>query len=190
MTENVARTIVIAGSLLGVFVWIFGLSLYLKIKSLPQRLTERKTINGKSNEETMKILLKETVKTMGIFEKTDNSFTLQLPLSRLRIRVEPEAGGTSLNMEMDFTRLWRVMGTIMAALVLFLEPVVIIGIFLLLWFFAVPNDSPGVRWQVVQVVQVIHVLWPPFLIYFLFIKFRGSVKTVSNNLPILIEVSK
>ncbi len=197
MTENEARTVVIVGSLLGAFVWILGFRLYLKMKSLPHRPTEQNTIKGKSKDEAMRILLKEaatmslvTSSVTRIVEKTDDSVTLQLGLSHLRFRLESEADGTSLNTEMNFTRLWRVMGTIMAALVLFLQPLVIIGIFSLLWFLAVPNNNPNVRWQVVQVVHVIHVLWPPFLVYFLFVKLRGSVKTLCDNLAILIEVSE
>ena len=198
MTETVAKTIVIAGGLVGACVWMLSLWLYLKMKSMPRRPTERKTIKGKSKDQAMRILLKEAARTISpatgretrIVEKTDDSVTLQLPLCRLRIGFESESGDVCLNMQPDFTRLWRVFGSIMAALVLLLNPVWIIGVCLLLWFLAVPNNNPAVRWQVVQVLQVIHAIYMPLVVYFLFRKFRGAVETLSAHLPILVEISE
>jgi hypothetical protein len=67
--------------------------------------------------------------------------------------------------------------------------VAIITGFLVLYFLAVPNQNPGVRWQTVQMVQVIHFLWPPFLLGFLHRKIIAVIKTqfdaFIHNLPFL-----
>jgi hypothetical protein len=51
----------------------------------------------------------------------------------------------------------------------------------------IPSPDPGVRWQAVQMVQVVHFLWPPFVFG---VRYRRSVREVAvqfqalaNNLP-------
>ena len=53
--------------------------------------------------------------------------------------------------------------------------------------FAVPNENPAVRAQVIQMVQAIHLLWPPFLFAGLARKLRtavgNEVRRVVQNAP-------
>jgi hypothetical protein len=61
--------------------------------------------------------------------------------------------------------------------------------FLLIYFLAVKSPSPAVRWQTVQMVQVVHFLWPPFLFGGIYRKSVSLVKvqfdTFIHNLPFL-----
>jgi hypothetical protein len=60
-----------------------------------------------------------------------------------------------------------------------------------LWYalreFALPSENPGVRGQVFQMVQAIHLLWPPFLFAGLSLKLRrcigDEVRRVVQNAP-------
>jgi hypothetical protein len=70
-----------------------------------------------------------------------------------------------------------------------LAPLVIFGLFWILWNYAAPNPDPTFRWQSIQILQVVHVLWPPFLIAHLHGKFVKAMQTFVNNLPILLEVA-
>ena len=60
----------------------------------------------------------------------------------------------------------------------------LVGGFLLLWFLVVPDPNPAVRIQVVQMVQAVHFLWPPFLVGALY---RRGRTTVVNALDLLVS---
>lgn len=65
--------------------------------------------------------------------------------------------------------------------------VVTVGLWYALHEFAVPNTDDGFRAQVVQMVQAIHVLWPPFLLAGLARRFRREpaeeVRRAVQNAP-------
>lgn len=55
--------------------------------------------------------------------------------------------------------------------------------------YVVPSPNLGIRGQVVQMVQVVHVLWPPFLLAYLHRRprtmLRGQLDALVHNLPYL-----
>lgn len=57
--------------------------------------------------------------------------------------------------------------------------------------YVVPNQKMAVRWQTVQMFQVVHFLWPPFLFGGLYRGGRNSIKaafeTLVHNLPYTAE---
>jgi hypothetical protein len=59
--------------------------------------------------------------------------------------------------------------------------------------FVVASPNPAIRWQVVQMVQVVHLLWPPFLFGGLYRRaWRGvasRMEALAHNLPFLGENS-
>jgi hypothetical protein len=65
--------------------------------------------------------------------------------------------------------------------------IAIVGGFLTIYFLVVPSPFQAVRWQTVQMVQVVHFLWPPFLFGGLYRKSASLVKaqfdTFIHNLP-------
>ncbi len=56
----------------------------------------------------------------------------------------------------------------MTGLVFFVMPIVVIGLGFVLLRFVASHPNLAIRWQAVQVVQIAHVLWPPFLVSKLF----------------------
>lgn len=75
--------------------------------------------------------------------------------------------------------------------VLGLATLLALGAFLLL--FVVPHPNRAVRAQVIQMVQAVHFLWPPFLFAGLYRSARRTVRTafevLVHNLPYSAEVS-
>ena len=74
-------------------------------------------------------------------------------------------------------------------LVAFLTCFVYGGIFLvgvpaIIWFVVLPSEDSAVRWQVVQICQMVHGVWPPFLIGWLWSR---SVRSISTSLETLIS---
>lgn len=62
-------------------------------------------------------------------------------------------------------------------------PVILIG-FSAMWLFVVQSQNQAIRWQVFQSLQVIHVLWPPFLLIGLY---RGAIRNAKNTVPNMIR---
>jgi hypothetical protein len=49
------------------------------------------------------------------------------------------------------------------------------------WLFVIPSPTPGMRWQVLQTLQIVHALWPPFLIMWLYSIGKNQSKTLIEN---------
>jgi hypothetical protein len=69
--------------------------------------------------------------------------------------------------------------------VLIVMPIVIGGVVAALWHLVAPSEKLPVRWQAVQVLQISHVLWPPFLIYFIWRRLHAQAVNAAMNLTTL-----
>jgi hypothetical protein len=102
---------------------------------------------------------------------------------RLDLEAIPRGGDTLMTAEIDDAAFNRRFALGLGAFVLILMPAVVAGVPWLLWNYVATSDAPGVRWQSLQVLQIVHVLWPPFLIYFMWKGVRRSViNSISNEL--------
>jgi hypothetical protein len=74
------------------------------------------------------------------------------------------AGRSQVAYELDARPLQRRLGKIGLLLVFTagLPTLVIVGA--VIWYFVLPSQMPAVRWQVFQTLQIVHALWPPFLV--------------------------
>ncbi|MBN1417600.1 MAG: hypothetical protein JXP34_02425 [Planctomycetes bacterium] len=77
---------------------------------------------------------------------------------------------------------------ILAYLVCFLYGgLFVIGCPILIWTLVLPSEDPGVRAQVIQTLQMVHGVWPPFLIGFVASRVRKMTaayfETLLANLP-------
>jgi len=76
---------------------------------------------------------------------------------------------------------------VLARIVVAIGAVVTIGLYIALDSLAVHHENPAVRGQVVQMVQAIHLLWPPFLFAGLARKLRSmasdEVRRTIQNAP-------
>jgi hypothetical protein len=67
--------------------------------------------------------------------------------------------------------------------------IAIVGGFLTIYFLVVPSPFVAVRWQTVQMVQVVHFLWPPFMFGGVYRKSASIIKTQFDtfirNLPFM-----
>jgi hypothetical protein len=82
----------------------------------------------------------------------------------VRFEAIPHGAGTTLTTEIDATRTTRIFTGMMGVLLFGLAPLVLVGVAAALWNYVAPNPNPAVRWQALQILQICHVLWPPFLI--------------------------
>ncbi|MEZ6132060.1 MAG: hypothetical protein R3C59_25645 [Planctomycetaceae bacterium] len=90
---------------------------------------------------------------------------------------------------LGFERLRRGMRLTALAIILGLGLPVMLIVGTVLWIFVVNNANPIVRWQVFQALQVVHVLWPPFLVMGIFNSGRRHSRTWISNLMRSVELA-
>lgn len=73
-------------------------------------------------------------------------------------------GRTRVSYELDLGPLSRWLGRIALLLVVGVGLPVLLLVGGLIWWLAVPSTVPAVRWQVFQTFQIVHGLWPPFMV--------------------------
>jgi hypothetical protein len=82
-------------------------------------------------------------------------------------------------------RLFLILGYVFEALGI----LAIITGFSVIYFFVIPSPDTAVRWQTLQMIQVIHFLWPPFLFAYIYRKSASIIRvqfdTFIHNLPFL-----
>ena len=189
MNKATAGIIVIAGAAVGIIMWMLCIRGFLKMRTLASHISKGGSFTGIGKAAAARTLLQHAVTWSHVTDRSEDGFTLQLLLSTLSVKLESQAEGTRFRVDVDMSRLSRLFNRIMAVFVLVWGPLFVLGIPCLLWFLAVQNEHPAIRWQVVQVVQIIHVLWPPFLVYFLYKLMRGRVEAAADNIQALIGIA-
>ncbi|QDU56432.1 hypothetical protein [Aeoliella mucimassa] len=90
--------------------------------------------------------------------------------------------------QLDFTNFARRQRTIALALILGLGLPVLALAGLLIWNLVIFNPQPGARWQVMQTLQIVHVLWPPFLPIGIYNFGRRSAKIWVENVLASLQI--
>lgn len=94
-----------------------------------------------------------------------------------------------ISYRVSFDRLTKKLRRIALGLILGLGlPCILIGGGLM-WFFVVSHGNPGIRWQVFQTLQLVHVLWPPFLLIRMDTAGRRHARTYISNMLISLELA-
>lgn len=191
MDEPTAKLIIGAGFLVGVVVWLIALQLYRKMADAPRQERIETRLSGKSPAETIRVVLDSLLPSGGL-ARIVRSSEHALHVSQMGVEIDlvaSHAGGqTQLTAELDNSQLTRRFQIPLAILVVLVMPLVIAGVPASLWILVAPNPTPAVRWQCVQVLQIVHVLWPPFLIYILWKKQRDMIAVAISNLLLKAEM--
>jgi hypothetical protein len=190
MQEHLAKMIIAAGFAVGLVFWFVAVVLYRRMASAPTR--ERIVVNipNKTPGEALKDLIAGG-KLFSPQARLTRPAENRLVVTQSRIEVTLEAtrrgSGAEVTADIDHSAYTRRFALGFAAFVLIVMPAVIGGVPWALWHFAAESDSPGVRGQSLQVLQIVHVLWPPFLIYNLWNQLRRNVGNSVSNALVLAE---
>lgn len=98
-------------------------------------------------------------------------------------------GRTLVTYRIGFDRLRTKLRRTALILILGLGLPVMIAVGTVIWLLVVPHPNPFVRWQVLQTLQVIHVLWPPFLVMYFYSAGRRHARTWVSNLLGTLDVN-
>jgi len=115
-----------------------------------------------------------TRSSIEVIERTDRRVRFELRTQFLKggptstipgsVSFEPDGARVRARYELDF-RSWSALARMANLVVCFVYGgVFIVGAPLLIWLLAIPSDDPAVRNQTFQVFQMVHGVWPPFLL--------------------------
>jgi len=192
MDEQLAKIVIAAGFGVGVLFWLAALVMYRKIAAAENPRRFESVVRGCQPAEAIDGLLKES-KQFSPQARLERTAENRLAVSQTGILLEFEAtrqgGDTRLTATVDDSQRthWFQMG--LGAWVLIVMPIVIGGVAAALWHFVPASLEDGVRWQAVQILQIVHVLWPPFLIYFIWRSLHVQAGTTAANLTTLAQAT-
>jgi len=197
MDEQAAKLVIAAGASIGALFWLMALGLYRKLASAQQVQKIEARIPGKYPAETIKDLLaasKDVLADARVFSAqprltrpAENRLLIEQGGLEVRMEATRVGGGTLLVAEVDDSKYTRRFLLGLGAYVLILMPVVIGGAAVAMWHFVAPSERPAIRWQSLQILQISHVLWPPFLIYALWNRPRSQVASAVSNLLVFAQ---
>jgi hypothetical protein len=188
MDEQTAKVVIAAGASISLFVWILVLRLYRKMAEAPEIEHAEAVARDKSPEEAIKIIVEKCSQlcTQARLERL-NETTLAITQAGVKTTIAASRSGskTVLAADIDDRALRRTMQLALAGFVLLVMPITIVAVAAALWHFAAPSATAGVRWQCVQIVQIVHVLWPPFVLYFVWRKLRDTAVNAATNMMVV-----
>ncbi len=186
MSERIAAVVVVAVAVAGVATWLAGVAAYLRMRRVPRVATTSTVIGGVDREQAQRTLFAAALsRQWQLVERTAEGAAFRLPMALLTVSLRQRATGVEVTTE---TRLAdRGYRLVMAALVFVVAPAVLVGVTALVWLLAARSEDPGVRWQTLQMVQVGHALWPPFLVAVLHKRLREMATATADLLPALVE---
>lgn len=188
MDEQIAKAIIIAGASVGVLVWLLVLRLYRKMAEAPEIAQVEAEVGDKSPEEAIKAIV-EKCGRFGSQVRLERPSATTLAITQagvqMTIAASRSGGKTVLAADVDDRALRRKMQLALAAFVLLVMPITIVAVATALWHYAAPSAAAGIRWQCVQIVQISHILWPPFVLYFVWKKMRDTAINVVTNMMVV-----
>jgi hypothetical protein len=95
---------------------------------------------------------------------------------------QTNAGTVEASYRVGFGRLLRKLRRITLGIILGIGLPTMLLVGSAVWLFVIPSPMPGMRWQVLQTLQIAHALWPPFLIMWLYSIGRRQSKTLIESL--------
>jgi hypothetical protein len=187
MDETTAKAVIGVGFGVGVLVWMWAMRLYGKMVAEPREQSSTIQIQDHPPDEALKLVV-ATSNQAAMLERPDPNTLLTTFMGMdVRFLAAPQGVGTVLTTEIDATRFTRITTGIMGVLLFVLAPLVLVGVAAVLWNNVAPNPNPAVRWQALQIMQIIHILWPPFLVYFIHKRTLSMVKSAITRLQLMIE---
>jgi flagellar basal body-associated protein FliL len=192
MDEQTAKIVIAAGAAVGLVFWFIAVHLYRKMADAPPVEELEVPIRGKSPDEAVKAVVEgagRLVHQVRLSWLADNVLQISQLGVDTRIHAQRAGGQTVLVAEIDDAKLRRKMLMVLAFMVVLLMPLVIVGVAAALWHFAATSFHEAARWQSIQIMQIMHVLWPPFLVYFLWKKQRALAIDAASNLIVLAEAA-
>ena len=182
MAAETAYLLIGVGMLIAGGVWIVCLRLLLRQRSWPVVESGHWSLPGLRVEQALGRALYLVAGQTRVHRRGEHGLVMALGGCEARIGFTPGSTGVDLAVDLDWVRGARMFGFLMGLLVLVVQPAVIIGIGGALWHWFASDVTDEGRRTVWQMVQVAHVLWPPFLVYGIHRYLRRQSRQVIDQL--------
>jgi hypothetical protein len=188
MDEQTAKTVIAAGGVVGVLFWLAAIGRYRKLAAAENPRRFESIVKGRQPAETIDSLLQrgQLFSPQARLERVaDNRLVVHQMGVSLELEASRQGSDARLTATVDDSTLTHRFQLGLGAFVLILMPIVIGGVAAVLWHLVAPSEKPPIRWQAVQIVQIVHVLWPPFVIYFIWRRLHVQAGNAAANLTTL-----
>ena len=157
-------------------------------------------VQGRAAELSQRAAAVMAAKSIKICEKSDESIVFETPgefIPGSNVKMPPLSGQmrftplSDRRTRVDYAlakpnvRVLLILGFVFQALGF----AAIVAGFLVIYFLVVPSPNRWLRWQTLQMIQVVHFLWPPYLFAGLYRKSASGVRaqfdTFIHNLPFM-----
>ncbi|MHC4914575.1 MAG: hypothetical protein ACYTGB_03705 [Planctomycetota bacterium] len=175
---------------LGGLAWLLALWGYARAAAPPAEVVTRRNVEGQPHDvadglakalaspawgSAPLLVRRERDELLVAMPAAGPSFRAVPSFSRCSVELRSTGSGTDAIFTVDYSdgrRRALLGGKIMLAVGL----LVLIALPALLYLFALPSENPGVRGQVIQVIHVGHLLWPPWLFYAIYRRGRRATE--------------
>jgi ABC-type spermidine/putrescine transport system permease subunit II len=184
MTPEGAYLVIGAGMAVAGVIWIICLRLLLRQRGWPRQETGRWELPALTPDVAIGRALYLVAAHTRVRRQHDDGLLIALGgcLARLRFTTVEQGGALRMVATLDWSRGARMFDFLVGLLVLVVQPAVILGIGGGLWHWIASDAADEVRRSAWQVVQVAHVLWPPFLVHVIYRHLRRQARAVIDQL--------
>jgi hypothetical protein len=98
------------------------------------------------------------------------------------ITLEDHEGGIRLRYAVDVSRFSRIMRLVTYLTCFLYGGAIVVAVPICMWIWVVNSEDPGVRVQAIQTAQMVHGVWPPFLMGFLTGRVRKTAAVAMGSL--------
>ncbi len=182
MAPETAYLVVGGGILVAGVVWAVCLGLLQRQRAWPRVEQGRWDVAGLDPQRAVERALYLFSGSTRVRRRGARGLAVALGGCIARLDFTPSGDGTELSAELDWARGARMFGFLMGLLVLVVQPAVILGIGGALWHWFASDPTEEGRRTAWQVVQIAHVLWPPFLVHAIHRHLRRQARGVIDQL--------
>jgi len=193
MDQDAAKIVIAVGAAVGFLFWLIGIAMYRKMAHAEtERRFEAQMPNRSPSEAIDELIANgQLINAQSRVERPDQT---HLTVTQMGVETRFEAtrfgSGSRIVADVDDSHMTRKFQFWLGVLVLIIIPLVVGGACVALWNFVALSPTADVRWQSIQVVQISHVLWPQFLIYFLWKSFHTRAGNAISNLLVYAQAAK
>ncbi len=190
MEQQTAQAVVLCGGSLAVLVWLCGVRSTMRLAADSGKLRTRVPVKSADAAALAVLVHWGTQEGRQVTEQAEDRVVVAHGRARLHLVLARDTAGPTLEVSADLS-VWRRRLLQASGIIVFgVAPAVLVGLGAGLYYLAAASPNSGVRWQTVQIVQCVHVLWPPFLLSSVYFRLRRqAVEIIPANLRALIAVA-